>query len=224
MFYIRVDGVVYGPYTEETLRGYAAEGRIVAESEVSPDGANWHRAGEIPGLFASSGPFSLGTDRAAAGGSPTANTSLFRLFIGCWGKFATIRGRATRREFFAWFLVNSVITFLITLLSLFIASRNGIDITQLQKIKEAAQATELLERLRPLLPYFLPLMIYTFAAALPNICVTIRRLHDLNLSGWWLLLFPVFAQNPILGPLPQFLLLIIPGTPSDNRFGPDPRR
>jgi uncharacterized membrane protein YhaH (DUF805 family) len=54
------------------------------------------------------------------------------------------------------------------------------------------------------------------ATLLPTLAVTIRRLHDLDRSGWWLLLFLI--------PLLNFVLIVwwcMKGTTSYNRFGPD---
>lgn len=44
--------------------------------------------------------------------------------------------------------------------------------------------------------------------------MSIRRLHDLDLSGWWSLL--------VLIPLVPFALVAIPGKKESNRFGPVP--
>lgn len=50
--------------------------------------------------------------------------------------------------------------------------------------------------------------------ALPCIAATIRRLHDTDRSGWWLLLgFVPFASLVLL------VFLLLPGTPGGNRFG-----
>jgi len=55
------------------------------------------------------------------------------------------------------------------------------------------------------------------ALFLPGLALAIRRLHDLDRSGWWILL----ALIPIIG----FVILIIwfctKGTEGPNRFGPD---
>ncbi|MBY4893776.1 DUF805 domain-containing protein [Rhodobacteraceae bacterium N5(2021)] len=63
---------------------------------------------------------------------------------------------------------------------------------------------------------------YLFAANLvlfwlPQLAVTIRRLHDTNRSGaWW------FIQLvPLIGPIWLFVLMCLPGTHGNNRFGPD---
>lgn len=53
---------------------------------------------------------------------------------------------------------------------------------------------------------------------IPSLTVAIRRLHDRNMSGWWLLL----AFIPNLGQLALFILYALPGTAGPNRFGPDP--
>ncbi len=57
----------------------------------------------------------------------------------------------------------------------------------------------------------------TIALLLPSIAVSVRRLHDKDKSGWWLLLCLV----PILG-----LILIVwfcqKGTEGSNSYGNDP--
>jgi len=60
-------------------------------------------------------------------------------------------------------------------------------------------------------------IILSIALFLPFVAVTVRRLHDRDMTGWWFLL------NVI--PVGGFILLIIcalAGTPGDNRFGPVP--
>ena len=52
----------------------------------------------------------------------------------------------------------------------------------------------------------------------PFVAVSIRRLHDQNLSGWYYL----FVFVPYIGGLVMLWWMTRPGTPGDNRFGPDP--
>ncbi|MBV7298021.1 DUF805 domain-containing protein [Enterovibrio paralichthyis] len=54
---------------------------------------------------------------------------------------------------------------------------------------------------------------------LPSIAVTIRRLHDINKSGWWSLVLAV----PVAGPILFCLLTLLCGTRGSNRYGYDPR-
>ena len=51
------------------------------------------------------------------------------------------------------------------------------------------------------------------------IAQSIKRLHDLDLRGWWLLLTLVPVVSLVLGAGMQF----VPGTAGANRFGADPR-
>jgi uncharacterized membrane protein YhaH (DUF805 family) len=60
-------------------------------------------------------------------------------------------------------------------------------------------------------------VIVVIGIIIPTYTVTIRRLHDLNLSGWWILI-------AVAGLL--FILWIMfcrEGTKGDNRFGSDPQ-
>lgn len=60
--------------------------------------------------------------------------------------------------------------------------------------------------------------IFTLATFLPNIAVSVRRLHDLDKSGWWLLI----AFIPLIGFIILLVWFVRKGTAADNRFGPDP--
>ena len=56
------------------------------------------------------------------------------------------------------------------------------------------------------------------ALFLPGLAVSIRRLHDLDRTGWWFLL--VFI--PIVGWIVLLIWNCTRGTVGPNRFGPDP--
>ena len=60
--------------------------------------------------------------------------------------------------------------------------------------------------------------IFSLVVLLPGIAVGVRRLHDLDRSGWWLLL--VFV--PLVGTIILIVWFCTRGTPGPNRFGPDP--
>src|SRR5207237_7646976 len=61
--------------------------------------------------------------------------------------------------------------------------------------------------------------IYALVVLIPGIAVSVRRLHDTDRSGWWLLI--VFI--PIIGPIVLIVFMCIDGTPGANRFGPSPK-
>jgi len=53
---------------------------------------------------------------------------------------------------------------------------------------------------------------------LPNLGVLVRRLHDIDRSGWWVLIVLI----PLIGWIVLIYWACQPGTPAPNRFGPDP--
>jgi uncharacterized membrane protein YhaH (DUF805 family) len=60
--------------------------------------------------------------------------------------------------------------------------------------------------------------IYALAVLLPSIGVGIRRLHDTNRTGWWLLVSLV----PLVGWIWIIVLLALAGDEGPNRYGPPP--
>ena len=60
--------------------------------------------------------------------------------------------------------------------------------------------------------------IWGLAIVVPSIGVGVRRLHDLDKSGWWLLLSCI----PVIGFLILVFWFIQQGTAGQNRFGADP--
>lgn len=53
---------------------------------------------------------------------------------------------------------------------------------------------------------------------LPGLAVSVRRLHDIDRTGWWVLL-----ALSIIGALVLIYWACQPGTRGPNRFGPDPK-
>ena len=60
--------------------------------------------------------------------------------------------------------------------------------------------------------------IFILLILIPNISVGVRRLHDTDRSGWWLLLGII----PLVG-LVLLVFFCLNGTTGENRFGPDPK-
>ncbi len=58
--------------------------------------------------------------------------------------------------------------------------------------------------------------VFSIAVLLPGLAVAVRRLHDVDRSGWWLLL--IFT---IIGVLLLLYWAVTKGTEGDNRFGSD---
>lgn len=64
-------------------------------------------------------------------------------------------------------------------------------------------------------------VLFYLALWLPALAVTVRRLHDRNMSGWFVLInfIPVVAY---VGGLIIFILMLLPGTDGENTYGENP--
>ena len=63
------------------------------------------------------------------------------------------------------------------------------------------------------------LLITLLAVAIPSVMLSIKRLHDLGRSGWFVLI----GFIPVFGPLWLFVALgLFSGTIGPNLYGPDP--
>lgn len=62
-------------------------------------------------------------------------------------------------------------------------------------------------------------LLYGLAVFIPGLAVTVRRLHDVGRSGWWLLL----AFVPVVGGIVLFVFTLIDSQPGENRYGPNPK-
>ena len=69
-----------------------------------------------------------------------------------------------------------------------------------------------------LLPFLIAAGAIALFLWLGTITVTIRRLHDQGLSGWFFLLFLI----PILGGLIELIFMLQPSNPGSNKYGPQP--
>ena len=61
-------------------------------------------------------------------------------------------------------------------------------------------------------------VLYGLLTLLPVLGVDIRRLHDTNRSGWWMLI----SLLPLVGGIILIVFFATAGTPEPNRFGPQP--
>jgi uncharacterized membrane protein YhaH (DUF805 family) len=62
----------------------------------------------------------------------------------------------------------------------------------------------------------LALAIYLFC----GVCLTVKRLHDRDMPGWWIFV----GLIPYIGPLFMFVVTgCLPGTDGSNSYGPDPK-
>lgn len=122
-------------------------------------------------------PYSVG----AASLSPNTQEQqlgFFGWYLDAMKQYAVIKGRATRKAYWMFFLVNIIIAFLVGIIAGF-------------------THTPILSSL------------YSFAVLIPGVAIGIRRMHDTDHSGWWILL-----------PIVNIIFLLLPSQPGSNRFGP----
>jgi uncharacterized membrane protein YhaH (DUF805 family) len=107
-------------------------------------------------------------------------------------QYVTFGGRASRSEFWYWFLFS--------LLGGLVA----------EMLDSAFFGTSI--------PSASPLNgIFNLILFLPSLAIEVRRLHDINRTGWWLLI-----AFTILGIFLLWYWACKKGTDGPNRFGPDP--
>ena len=62
--------------------------------------------------------------------------------------------------------------------------------------------------------------VWGLATLIPSLAIGVRRLHDINKSGWWLLLWFVL----VIGWIVMIVWAIKRGDEGPNKYGPDPRQ
>jgi|HubBroStandDraft_1064217.scaffolds.fasta_scaffold607470_1 uncharacterized membrane protein YhaH (DUF805 family) len=114
-----------------------------------------------------------------------------------WRKYADFNGRSRRKEYWMFVLINMIIYFVLYAAGFALMMGNN--------------------KLGVLL--LVLCVVYGLAALLPSLAVAVRRLHDTNKGGLWILI----ALVPLIGGIWLLVLLATDGTPGDNQFGPNPK-
>ncbi|WP_312953066.1 DUF805 domain-containing protein [Superficieibacter sp.] len=120
---------------------------------------------------------------------------MMKWFWYCLKNYATWDCRGHRREYACFNITLAVISFLSTMLM-------PLDL---------------------LLNFVLIWLIVGVLLIVPVVCSHIRRLHDLNWSGWWTILIILLGMFPLGSILLTLTLSLLPGTQGMNRFGAPPR-
>ena len=61
--------------------------------------------------------------------------------------------------------------------------------------------------------------LFGLATIVPSLAVMVRRLHDTDRSGWWVLINLV----PLVGAVVLLVFTVLDSQPGANRFGPNPK-
>jgi uncharacterized membrane protein YhaH (DUF805 family) len=142
-------------------------------------------------------------------------------------RYAEFSGRSRRMEFWMFQLLNIIVALVLAGPLYFSRiSAAMVDPSMAGEGGEAAMAASFADAGSGYLIMAGLYGLYALAALVPTIAVTVRRLHDRDMSGWWYLGFVLLALIPILVLLASLAFLIItflPGTLGPNRFGEDPK-
>lgn len=114
---------------------------------------------------------------------------MFEWYLKVLKQYADFKGRARRSEYWYFALVNAIISFVLGIVDSAIGSETG----------------------------FIG-GIYSLFVLVPSLAVAVRRLHDTNRSGWWMLI--------ALTGIGIFVLLywyILEGDQGRNEYGADPK-
>jgi len=108
-------------------------------------------------------------------------------------KYNDISGRARRKAYWMAFLVNLGISIVLAV----IGSVLGLTFGEFNLLST----------------------VYSVIMLVPGFTLTVRRLHDTDRSGWWLLI----GFIPLIGALALLYFACSEGTRGSNRYGPDPK-
>ena len=115
-------------------------------------------------------------------------------YLEAFKKYAVFSGRSRRKEYWYFVLFNIIVGLVLAAIDALLGTFSS------------ASNIGLLSG------------IYSLAVIIPTIALTVRRLHDIDRTGWWVLINLVpFGSIVIL------IFALIDGTPGDNRFGPSPK-
>jgi uncharacterized membrane protein YhaH (DUF805 family) len=111
-------------------------------------------------------------------------------------KYAVFSGRARRMEYWYFVLFNLIVAFVLALIDTLLGTTTGVS------------------------SFGLLSGIYGLAVLIPTLAVLVRRLHDIDRTGWWILINLI----PLVGTIVLLVFALMPGTPGSNQYGPDPKQ
>lgn len=127
-----------------------------------------------------------------------------------FARYVDFQGRSRRSEYWWVALFNLIVFSVLAILLLTLGGMNP----------ETGE-------MGPLGFVFIGIMgLYGLAIILPSIALFIRRLHDINQTGWIYLGLVIAGFIPLVGLLAsiaQIVIACIPGTAGPNKYGPDPK-
>lgn len=116
-------------------------------------------------------------------------------YLKAFKNYANFNGRARRKEYWMFTLFNIIFLIIAAILD------NAMGMT-----------------FGPV-GYGILYALYALATLIPNLAVTVRRLHDTGKSGWMILVGII----PLIGGIWLLVLMCTDGNPGENKYGPNPK-
>jgi uncharacterized membrane protein YhaH (DUF805 family) len=116
-------------------------------------------------------------------------------------RYADFSGRSRRKEYWMFTLGVIIVSVLFSVLLIGTIDPSGGGIGGISVVSIAI------------------LVIFSLAIFIPALAVQVRRFHDQDKSGWFVLL----NFLPYIGGLIVLVMMCLEGTRGPNRFGPDPK-
>jgi uncharacterized membrane protein YhaH (DUF805 family) len=129
--------------------------------------------------------------------------NIFEAVKSVFSNYATFSGRARRSEYWWWALAYIITIIVLGFVERSVLGSGSADMGSGDGGVSASFNTGILSGL------------FMLASAIPYLAVGARRLHDIDRSGWWMLI----AFIPLIGWLILLYWYVKAGTPGPNRFG-----
>ena len=160
---------------------------------------------------------------------------MIKYYLEALKKYATFSGRARRKEYWYFSLVNFIILLCFCIPIYYnIFKMVFALVAQGNNISEEAMIEFVLNNISysAIIAYVI-YMLYALAVFIPNLAVGVRRLHDVGKSGWFLLipylgallyLIPIIGAFVYIGLAIWFLVLMCTDSQvGENKYGADPK-
>ena len=176
-----------------------------SDCNLEVKGAYCPQCGKKVGESDDSNPYAVGSQSLNTGFSGAALGEEIPSSLGCyvrfWKKYLDASGRASRTECWSVWIINAFVGVVLAMLGgAFIGASGG---------SEGAIAA-----------MYVLVGIFALASFCPGVCLSIRRLHDFDQSGWLVLLLLI----PYVSYIVSLIIALWPPTRGANRFGEQPRR
>lgn len=122
-------------------------------------------------------------------------------------RYADFSGRSQRKEYWMFALFQFIVA-MVLLAIMFVGGMGSVN--------------EMTGQAEPGTLFYIGiglLVIFGLGSFIPSLAVSVRRFHDQDKSGWFLLLQLI----PYIGGIIVLVFMCLDGTRGPNRFGPDPK-